>query len=135
MWREVALNNPIIQISWGELFDKITILQIKLDNLQSESALRNVRTEYKSLHSIYTKVFRDDTEANKLLADLKEINQKLWNTEDKIRIKEKGKSFDNEFIELARSVYIQNDLRSDIKRKINILFRSELIEEKSYAGY
>lgn len=131
----MALNNPIIQISWGELFDKITILQIKLDNLQSESALRNVRTEYKSLHSIYTKVFRDDTEANKLLADLKEINQKLWNTEDKIRIKEKGKSFDNEFIELARSVYIQNDLRSDIKRKINILFRSELIEEKSYAGY
>ena len=129
------MNNPIIQISWGELFDKITILQIKLDNLQSESALRNVRTEYKSLHSIYTKVFRDDTEANKLLADLKEINQKLWNTEDKIRIKEKGKSFDNEFIELARSVYIQNDLRSDIKRKINILFRSELIEEKSYAGY
>ena len=131
----MALNNPIIQISWGELFDKITILQIKLDNLQSESALRNVRTEYKSLHSIYTKVFRDDTEANKLLADLKEINQKLWNTEDKIRIKEKGKSFDNEFIELARSVYIQNDLRSDIKRKINILFRSELTEEKSYAGY
>ena len=129
------MNNPKIQISWGELFDKITILQIKLDNLQSESALRNVRTEYKSLHSIYTKVFRDDTEANKLLADLKEINQKLWNTEDKIRIKEKEKSFDNEFIELARSVYIQNDLRSDIKRKINILFRSELIEEKSYADY
>ncbi len=129
------MNNPKIQISWGELFDKITILQLKLENLESESALRNVRTEYESLHSIYTKAFRHDTEANKLLADLKEINQQLWATEDKIRIKEKEKSFDNEFIELARSVYIQNDLRSDIKRNINILFRSELIEEKSYAGY
>ena len=129
------MNNPKIQISWGELFDKITILELKLENLESESALRNVRTEYKSLYSIYTKVFHDDTEANKLLADLKEINQQLWATEDKIRIKEKEKSFDNEFIELARSVYIQNDLRSNIKRKINILFRSELTEEKSYAGY
>ena len=129
------MNNPKIQISWGELFDKITILELKLENLESESALRNVRTEYESLHSIYTKAFRDDTEANKLLADLKEINKQLWATEDKIRIKEKEKSFDNEFIELARSVYIQNDLRSNMKRKINILFRSELTEEKSYAGY
>jgi hypothetical protein len=135
MRRELALNNPKIQISWGELFDKITILELKLENLESESALRNVRTEYESLYSIYTKAFRDDTVANKLLADLKEINQQLWATEDKIRIKEKEKSFDNEFIELARSVYIQNDLRSNIKRKINILFRSELTEEKSYAGY
>ena len=115
------INAPI---SIGELFDKITILQIKKENLL------NVNLELNLLKKI-VKVNKINVE-DELINELREINYKLWNIEDKIRIKEKLKNFDSEFIEIARSVYIENDKRSAIKRKINIKYNSNIIEEKSY---
>ena len=129
------MKTPLMPISWGELFDKITILQIKLENLKDKNALKNVKIEYEKLNSIFNEVFFENTIANQLIIDLKLINEKLWNIEDLIRDKERNKVFNKEFIELARKVYITNDKRSRIKRKINETFGSELVEEKSYADY
>ena len=129
------MKSPYVPISWGELFDKITILQIKFENLTSEDALKNVDREFKQLRAIFNENFSADMEANRLEAELKQINQQLWDIEDKIRDKERNGSFDNEFIQLARSVYITNDERSRIKRRINDVFGSELFEEKSYSEY
>ena len=126
---------PQISISWGELFDKITILQIKLENLHKKSALKNVKLEHDQLCKIYDSNFLEHENARRLMHDLKKINQKLWDIEDKIRDKERSKIFDQDFIELARKVYFTNDERSRIKRNINEIFGSELIEEKSYAHY
>ena len=132
---DININTPKVPVSWGELFDKITILQIKLDKLTSKNALNNVEREFNQLKSILIKYFPKSIEAKQLEEELKKINQQLWDIEDKIREKEKHKSFDDEFIQLARSVYITNDERSHIKRRINKTFRSDLIEEKSYADY
>ncbi len=129
------MKTPLIPISWGELFDKITILQIKLDNLRDQNALKNVKIEYDELFRIYENNFLEDANAKRLLTDLENINIKLWNIEDDIRDKERHKTFDEEFIKLARSVYITNDERSRIKKNINKTFGSELIEEKSYSDY
>tara|TARA_Y100000385_G_scaffold126694_1_gene131772 strand:- start:203 stop:592 length:390 start_codon:yes stop_codon:yes gene_type:complete len=129
------MNNPLVPISWGELFDKITILQIKLDKLTSKNALNNVGREFKQLNSILIKYFPNSIEAKQLEEELKQINQQLWDIEDNIRDKERNRSFDDEFIQLARSVYIINDERSRIKRKINDIFGSEFVEEKSYSEY
>ena len=129
------MKTPLIPISWGELFDKITILKIKLENLQDNNALKNVKREYDHLYSIFDKVFFENTIADQLIIDLKLINQKLWCIEDSIRDKERNKVFDEEFINLARQIYITNDERSRIKRNINKTFGSELVEEKSYADY
>ena len=129
------MNTPKVPISWGELFDKITILQIKLDTLTSKKALENVEREHKQLQAIFMRFFSENAQANQLLVDLKPINQHLWDIEDKIREKERRKSVDDAFVQLARSVYITNDARSRLKREINDVFGSELIEEKSYAEY
>ena len=129
------MKAPFIPISWGELFDKLTILQIKLENLQDKNALKNVKIEYDELFKIYNNNFLEDENAKRLLADLKNINKILWNIEDDIRDKERDKNFDEEFIELARNVYITNDERSRIKKNINNTFGSQFIEEKSYSDY
>ena len=129
------MKTPLIPISWGELFDKLTILQIKLENLQDKNALKNVKIEYDQLHIIYNKNFLENEKAKLLIINLKKINQKLWNIEDEIREKERNKTFDEEFIKLAREVYITNDQRSHIKRNINETFDSKIIEEKSYQDY
>jgi|TARA_B110000211_G_scaffold79360_1_gene93037 uncharacterized protein (DUF3084 family) len=129
------MNSPQVPISWGELFDKITILQIKLENLTLKNALENVEQELKKLQSIVTQNGPKTMETIQLEGELSQINQQLWGIEDKIRDKERANSFDDEFIQLARSVYITNDERSRIKRKINELLGSELVEEKSYAEY
>jgi hypothetical protein len=126
---------PKIPISWGELFDKITILQIKNENLTSKVALKNVELELKQLQTILIKKISKDVEIKQLEIELKKINEKLWGIEDKIRDKERTSSFDDEFIQLARSVYITNDERSRIKKRINETFGSELVEEKSYSDY
>jgi len=126
---------PQVPISWGELFDKITILEIKLENLREVNALKNVKLEYDQLYMIYNRNFYENENAKSLITDLKIINQKLWDIEDKIRDKERNQTFDEGFIELARKVYFTNDERSRIKRNINEIFGSELIEEKSYAQY
>jgi hypothetical protein len=129
------MKTPKVNISWGELFDKITILEIKLKNLKTISALKNVKKEYELLYRIYHESFAENAIAKKLLLDLKLVNQKLWDIEDRIRDKERDKTFDKDFIELARGVYFTNDDRSNIKRKINDTFQSEFIEEKSYTDY
>ena len=98
------MNIPHIPISWGELFDKITILQIKLENLHDKNALKNVRIEHNQLIKIFENEFLNNTIANQLLTDLKQINQKLWKIEDKIRDMERSKTFNEEFIKLARKV-------------------------------
>ena len=129
------MNNPQIPISWGELLDKITILQIKFENLTSQDALNNVARELKQLQSTFFKYCPETIKPKLLEAELKRINQQLWDIEDKIRDKERNKSFDDEFIQLARSVYITNDERSRIKKRINETLGSDLIEEKSYSEY
>ena len=126
---------PKIPVSWGELYDKVTILEIKLEQLKTKSALMNVKKEYDELIFVSNNNFSNNKDAEKLLRDLKKINKKLWNIEDRIRIKESSKVFDKDFIKLAREVYFTNDERARIKRNINMTFGSEIIEEKSYAKY
>jgi hypothetical protein len=117
-----------IPASVGEVLDKISILQIKSDRITDGRKLANVRTELRHL----TLAARDHR-VPELEAQLRAVNEALWDIEDRIRVKEKLGEFDAEFIELARSVYITNDKRAEIKREINLASASYLIEEKSYA--
>ncbi len=123
-----------IPISPGELLDKITILEIKCEHIKDSAKLSNVETELKLLSDIWENTSQSN-DLNDLKKQLRENNQALWDIEDKIRIKESNKEFDQVFIELARSVYIQNDKRAETKKKINLKLGSEIIEEKSYANY
>lgn len=122
-----------VEISNGELLDKLTILEIKLTNIKNENKLNNVKKEYEELSNVGKHLFT--TELNPLYVELKQTNLELWDIEDKIRMKEKEKIFDNEFVNLARSVYITNDKRADLKKQINLISNSDLIEEKSYEQY
>ena len=119
-------------ISLGELIDKITILQIKAQNMEGK-ALDNVRNELLALESILNQL-QLDVDFN-LIVRLKEVNTKLWNIEDAIRNQERKKSFGDSFIQLARSVYQQNDIRASIKKEINTRYGSPFTEEKSYQEY
>ena len=125
-------SDILAPISLGELIDKITILEIKKEFMHDKQ-LTNVNKELKRLTSIVENQNLDINE--NLINKLRSINSKLWEIEDNIRSKERKKEFDQEFIELARSVYIQNDIRASIKKEINQLYNSELIEEKSYKKY
>ena len=116
-------------ISVGELFDKLTILEIKRDKLQGLQ-LKNIKKEITYLEEVFKK--NNLLVDNKIFSKLKNINKNLWNIEDQIRIKESKSEFDNDFINLARSVYFENDKRASLKKEINIKYNSELIEEKSY---
>src|SRR3974390_1001787 len=106
---------PTIQVSWGELIDKITILEIKEQRLKSGEAVANVRNELAALMQVVGDTLTKRQELASLKKRLKSVNESLWEIEDKIRAKEAAKSFDQEFIELARSVYMTNDERGDIK--------------------
>lgn len=119
-----------IPVSIGELFDKITILEIKQKNITCKSKLKNVLLELNSLNQISSSI--DKTEINDLIEELKSVNSMLWNIENSIRKKEKEQKFDIEFIYIARSVYLNNDIRAEIKRKINLLTNSKIIEEKEH---
>jgi len=122
-----------IDISIGELVDKVSILAIKLEKISDPSKVKNIRKEYELL----LKPMIDcgiETDSEAFLA-LKNINVKLWEIEDEIRIKEAEKVFDSEFIELARSVYFTNDDRAAVKKRINLDTGSELVEEKEYVEY
>jgi hypothetical protein len=121
-----------IEVSIGEIVDKLSILQIKLENITDEAKLVNVRTEFNYLYNIVFKDLKiEKTDYNKLL----KINKQLWVIEDDVRDKERDGEFDEIFIELARSVYFTNDKRSEIKKDINIQYGSEFVEEKSYQDY
>ena len=128
------ISTPYVPISWGELIDKISILEIKILKITSSEASANVKKELKLLSDI-VEIEKNEVAINDLKNELANINQQLWEVEDKIREKELSKQFDDLFIELARSVYKLNDIRAKIKKDINLLLQSELIEEKSYQKY
>lgn len=129
------MKSALVAISWGELFDKLSILEIKLEKLTSKAALENVGREFRQLSLIFNDNFSANDKALQLNKELCQINQQLWDIEDAIRVKEREHTFDEGFIQLARSVYITNDERFRIKKRINELFGSELTEEKSYTVY
>jgi len=123
-----------IEISHGEIVDKLTILQIKKTNIIDPIKLDNIVKEYDYLLSVVENDLRISIESPEYL-ELLSINNELWVIEDDIRDKERDKVFDNEFIELARSVYTTNDKRAEIKKKINLKYGSLFVEEKSYSNY
>ena len=122
-------------ISVGEFFDKITILEIKKKKIIDIEKLKNINYELEELRKIEEKCNLEKFALDELIENLYNVNLELWTIEDEIRILEKSKSFDSEFINLARSVYIKNDLRAKLKKEINIKSKSNLIEEKSYEEY
>tara|TARA_Y100000590_G_scaffold469938_1_gene660804 strand:- start:1133 stop:1531 length:399 start_codon:yes stop_codon:yes gene_type:complete len=129
-------NNEInIPISTGELVDKITILKIKKKKINNKLKLNNILKELSLLNKIYNSSFKKSKKLSLYEKELMKINKALWDIEDKIRLLESKKNFNKEFISLARAVYIKNDERSKIKKKINLLTGSNLIEEKSYKSY
>ena len=122
----------LTEISAGELLDKISILEIKLDNIKDKEKLVEINREYKSLEETRKSNIESTENLQKLINQLSEINLKLWNIEEKKRICEKNSDFGNNFIQLARSVYINNDKRAKIKSDINKLLGSNIKEVKSY---
>jgi|TARA_Y100001970_G_C14115395_1_gene793264 hypothetical protein len=124
-----------IELSIGELLDKISILQIKAERIDDPSKVKNINKELDVLMSLWNDSPYSDTNLSSEINELKNINEALWDIEDKIRDKERNQVFDKDFIELARSVYFTNDKRAEIKRIINGKTGSELIEEKSYSDY
>ena len=124
-----------VEISYGELFDKISILEIKKSKLNNPEEIIKVKYELDLLLQELNNSKLNSSIISSLTKNLKEINLKLWNIEDKIREKERDKKFDEEFIKLARNVYITNDKRSKIKNEINHLLDSKVFEIKSYKKY
>ena len=122
-------------MSVGELLDKLTILEIKSEKIKDAGKLKNINYELKLLRQTWLETGLSHAKTEALKDDLKTVNLKLWKIEDDIRIKEKNRQFDDEFIQLARSVYYQNDDRAQVKKAINILTGSDLVEEKSYQSY
>ena len=121
-----------IEVSIGEIVDKLSILQIKTEFIKDEEKLKNVKTEYDYLYDI---VFNEMKIEQSDFFNMVSINQKLWKIEDDIRDKERDKEFDNVFVELARSVYVTNDERAEVKKGINVKYGSLFVEEKSYKQY
>lgn len=124
---------PDAPVSWGELIDKITILEIKARRLTAAAALANVRRELRALDAAAAQIEAGRVQSFKIA--LTEVNEALWDIEDAIRKKEHRSDFGSAFVELARAVYRRNDERAAIKREINLALGSELMEEKSYADY
>lgn len=125
----------MVEIAPGELVDKMTILEIKLERLVDPQKLSNVRLEYEGLSAVCEQSLVPSELLSQLTSQLKDVNSRLWQIEDDIRELERKKSFGSDFVELARSVYRANDERSVIKRRINEMLDSKIIEEKSYAAY
>ena len=129
------MNEILVPVSPGEMLDKITILRIKSQRIADPNKLTNVRLELNALETTWKSsayaLIDVDGEMRALLA----VNERLWTIEDAIRDKERAQAFDAEFIRLARSVYIENDERAAIKRRLNLKLGSSLVEEKSYSDY
>jgi hypothetical protein len=124
-----------VPVSFGELIDKITILEIKSRQIADPAKLVNVRNELEQLDATWAAHPASRTDIAVERARLLAVNEVLWDIEDRIRLKEKAQAFDQEFIELARSVYFRNDERAAVKREINLKLGSQLVEEKSYQDY
>jgi hypothetical protein len=126
---------PSVPVSWGEMLDKVTILEIKAARLTSQAALANVRHELAQLSPFAAEAVSLNPDIARLKAELKQVNETLWKIEDDIREKEAAKSFDAEFIRLARAVYYNNDARGRLKQQINLALKSDITEEKQYSRY
>ncbi len=123
------------EISAGELFDKISILEIKLEKIKDKNNLVEINKEYKLLKNAQNSNVKITDKISKLFKEIKEVNINLWNIEDKLRIFEKNKDYGKNFIELARNVYLNNDKRSIIKLEINKILGSNIKEIKQYVSY
>ena len=123
------------EISAGEILDKISILEIKLEKIKDKASLEEINKEYKILKEVQNSSLEVTEKLKTLFKEIKEINLNLWNIEDKLRICEKNKDFGQTFIELARGVYLNNDKRSKIKSEINKILGSNIREIKQYANY
>lgn len=129
----------LVPVSFGELLDKIAILQIKAERITDPAKLGNVRNELSALESVWLAHPAASSDAGLGIAELRQrlkaVNERLWDIEDDIRLKEKAQAFDEEFVRLARSVYFENDERARIKKAINLALGSAYVEEKSYQDY
>lgn len=124
-----------VPVSFGELLDKLSILQIKSERMQDAGKLANVRRELSALEKTWLAHPAAGRDVVRLRAQLKAVNERLWEIEDEIRLKERAGQFDEEFVRLARSVYFENDERARIKKEINLALGSSFVEEKSYQDY
>ena len=129
------MSEILVPVSFGELLDKIAILQIKSERMSDAAKLANVRKELDALNATWAAHPASHQEIASLRAALKAVNERLWVIEDDIRIQEKQQRFDAEFIRLARAVYFENDERAKIKKDINLALGSAYVEEKSYQDY
>ena len=129
------MNMISAPVSFGELIDKVTILEIKSERIADAAKLANVRDELQLLNELWAHDPASRTDISTERAELKRINKALWEIEDEIRVKERDQAFDARFIELARAVYHTNDKRAAVKRAINLRLGSRLVEEKSYQPY
>lgn len=129
------MSEILVPVSFGELLDKIAILQIKSERMSDPAKLVNVRNELSALDATWGAHPASQQDIVALRAELKAVNERLWVIEDDIRLKEKAQAFDDGFIQLARSVYFQNDIRARVKKDINLALGSAYVEEKSYQDY
>jgi hypothetical protein len=129
------MSEILVPVSFGELLDKIAILQIKSERMADPAKLANVRKELDALSATWLAHPAAQTHIIELRADLKAVNERLWVIEDDIRNCEQRQAFDAEFIRLARAVYFENDERARIKKEINLALGSAYVEEKSYQDY
>ena len=129
------MSEILAPVSFGELLDKVTILQIKSERMSDPAKLANVRHELAALERLWAAHPAAQTDICEPMARLKAVNERLWVIEDDIRVLEKAQRFDAEFIKLARSVYFENDERARIKKEINLMLGSAYVEEKSYEDY
>ncbi|RBW48116.1 DUF6165 family protein [Marinobacter sp. F3R11] len=124
-----------VPVSFGEVLDKITILEIKSERIKDEVKLQNVRLELDELSATWNEAVKDQNAISELRKQLKAVNEELWVIEDDIRDEEAAQNFGQKFIELARAVYVTNDKRAAIKKEINLALGSRFVEEKSYQDY
>lgn len=129
------MSEILAPVSFGELLDKVTILQIKSERMSDSVKVANVRKELSALEQTWAAHPASATDISDLMGQLKAVNERLWVIEDDIRILEKAQQFDAEFIRLARAVYFENDERARIKKDINLALGSAYVEEKSYQDY
>ena len=129
------MNEILIPMSPGELLDKITILQIKSERISDPAKVANVKTELGMLNQVWQDAVDSDDTISALTAELKSVNEALWDIEDDIRDEERDRRFGERFIELARAVYVTNDQRADAKKRVNLHLNSAIVEEKSYQDY
>ena len=129
------MSKILTEISAGELLDKLSILEIKLNKIKNPALLQEIKKDYNIINEAKNKNINSSDEINVLYTDLKKINEQLWEIEDKIRLCEKNSDFNDKFIQLARDVYFKNDKRSKIKSEINKISGSNIQEVKQYTQY